>query len=571
MLTFKELKRNLKQDTINLPTIKVALLGDTATQFLAIALKGIAIDKGYNLNLFEADFNQVERLTMDPTSDLFQFNPDYTIIFQSTHKFLDKFGSTKPESRKNIAEERLSFVEMASQKVVGKIICYNYPEIDDTIFGNLANQIEESFIYQIRKLNYGLMQLAQKHQDLYICDLSSIQNKIGRDVMFNASIYTSTEMILSIDSLPIIASRTIDLICASKGNIKKCLILDLDNTLWGGIIGDDGIENIQLGHGLGIGKAFTEFQRWIKKLKERGIILAICSKNTESLAREPFEKHPEMILRLDDIAVFVANWDNKADNIRYIQSVLNIGFDSMVYLDDNPFERNMVRENISGILVPELPPDPADYLEFLYNLNLFETISYSSGDKDRTQQYQLEAQRVFTQKKFTNEADFLQSLGMISIVEGFTKFNTPRVAQLSQRSNQFNLRTIRYTEGDINKLSKDPDYHCFSFTLEDKFGDNGLICIIIMQNKDHNNLFIDTWLMSCRVLKRGMENFTLNTIVEYAKTKGYKKIIGEYLPTVKNLMVADHYPTLGFEPLNENRWVLDVDKYKKRDCYINDI
>ncbi|WP_321439124.1 HAD-IIIC family phosphatase [uncultured Bacteroides sp.] len=571
MLTFKELRRNLKRDTINLPTIKVALLGDTATQFLAIALKGIAIEKGYNLNLFEAEFNQVERLIMDPTSDLFQFSPDYTIIFQSTHKFLDKFGSTKSETRKNIAEERLSFVEMASQKVAGKIICYNYPEIDDTIFGNLANQIEESFIYQIRKLNYGLMQLAQKHQNLYICDLSSIQNKIGRDVMFNASIYTSTEMILSIDSLPIIASRTIDLICASKGNIKKCLILDLDNTLWGGIIGDDGIENIQLGHGLGIGKAFTEFQRWIKKLKERGIILAICSKNTESLAREPFEKHPEMILRLDDIAVFVANWDNKADNIRHIQSVLNIGFDSMVYLDDNPFERNMVRENVSGILVPELPPDPADYLEFIYNLNLFETISYSSGDKDRTKQYQLEAQRVFTQKEFTNEADFLQSLGMISIVEGFTKFNTPRVAQLSQRSNQFNLRTIRYTEGDINKLSKDPDYHCFSFTLEDKFGDNGLICIIIMQNKDHNNLFIDTWLMSCRVLKRGMENFTLNTIVEYAKTKGYKKITGEYLPTVKNLIVADHYSTLGFEPLNENRWVLDVDKYKKRDCYINEI
>lgn len=569
MLTFKELKRNLKQDNIHLPTIKVALLGDTATQFLALALKGMAIEKGYNLHLFEAEFNQVERLVMDPTSDLFQFNPDYTIIFQSTHKFLDKFGIRKPEERKETASERLSFVEMAAQKMAGKIIYYNYPEIDDTIFGNLANQMEESFLYQTRKVNYGLMQLAQKHQNLYICDLSAIQNKIGRDAMFDASIYISTEMILSIDSLPMIASRTLDLICASKGNIKKCLILDLDNTLWGGVIGDDGIENIQLGHGLGIGKAFTEFQKWIKKLKERGIILAVCSKNTESVAKEAFEKHPEMILRLDDIAVFVANWNNKADNIRYIQSVLNIGFDSMVYLDDNPFERNMVRENVPGVFVPELPPDPADYLEFLYSLNLFETVSFSSEDKERTKQYQSEAQRAFIQKEFTNEADFLQSLGMISAVEGFTKFNTPRVAQLSQRSNQFNLRTVRYTEGDINRLSNDPDYHCFSFTLEDKFGDNGLISVIIMQNKDPNSLFIDTWLMSCRVLKRGVENFILNTLVEYAKAKGYKKIIGEYLPTVKNAMVADHYPMLGFEPLDENHWVLDVDKYRKRACFIN--
>jgi FkbH-like protein len=282
------------------------------------------------------------------------------------------------------------------------------------------------------------------------------------------------------------------------------------------VIGDDGLEGIQLGHGLGIGKAFTEFQMWVKKLKQRGIILCVASKNNEDTAKEPFLHHPDMILRLDDIAVFQANWETKVDNIRTIQRILNIGFDSMVFLDDNPFERSMVRDNIPGITVPELPEDPGLYLEYLYSLNLFETASYSQADKDRTKQYQVEAQRVSLAKTFHNEADFLKSLAMVSTVEGFTRFNTPRVAQLSQRSNQFNLRTVRYTEEDIARLAADPTVIDLSFTLEDKFGDNGLIAVIIMRPQDADTLFVDTWFMSCRVLKRGMENFTLNTMVRVA-------------------------------------------------------
>jgi FkbH-like protein len=501
MQTFKELKNNVKRDVAGLPAVKIALLGDTATQFLAVALRGTAVERGYNPELFEAEYNQIEQQVRDKTSDLFRFGAEYTIVFQSTHKLLEKFGRTKPENRKTIADERIAFVEMMRQTLPGKIIYYNYPEIDDTVFGNYANSVEESFLHQTRKLNYKLMQLALKYPDLYVLDLASIQNKIGRAALFDASIYINTDMVLSLDSLPVIAARTMDIICAGKGSFKKCLILDLDNTLWGGVIGDDGIENIQIGHGLGIGKAFTEFQEWIKKLKERGVLIAVCSKNTESTAREPFEKHPDMVLKLDDIAVFVANWNNKADNIRHIQSILNIDFNSMVLLDDNPFERNMVREYVPGVLVPELPEDPADYLEYLYDLNLFETVSYSTGDQDRTRQYQAEARRSQIQKNFTNEDDFLKSLDMVAVVENFTGFNIPRVAQLSQRSNQFNLRTVRYTEGDIEQIKNDKNCHCFSFTLEDRFGDNGLICVIIMRTRDSKTLFIDTWLMSCRVLK----------------------------------------------------------------------
>jgi FkbH-like protein len=453
-----------------------------------------------------------------------------------------------------------------NEQLKAKIIYYNYTEINDSVFGNYATKLESSFLFQLRKLNYELMVFAAGQSNFYICDISSIQNQSGKGNFFQSSVYINTEMVLSLAILPEVATKTIDLIGAMSGSFKKCLIVDLDNTMWGGIIGDDGLENIQVG-ALGIGKAFTEFQYWIKKLKNRGIIIAVCSKNTESIAREPFEKHPDMVLHMNDIAVFIANWENKADNIRQIQKILNIGFDSMVFLDDNPFERNIVRENIPGITVPELPEDPAEYLEYLYQLNLFETISFSNEDAERTKQYQVEAKRTVQQKSFTNEDDFLKSLNMVSLVEPFNKFNTPRVAQLSQRSNQFNLRTVRYTESDIESIAVSKDIFSFSFTLEDKFGDNGLICVIILRKEDKSTLFIDTWFMSCRVLKRGMENFVLNTIANFTKEKGYTYLKGEYIETAKNEMVKNHYIQLGFEQ-SGNFWLLNADSYQNKKCFI---
>ena len=574
MISFKDLKKNIKIDHSDLPSIKMALVGDTATQFLATALKGMGVERGLNIILFEAEYNQVERQFMDPTSDLFEFDADIIVMFQSTHKLGEHHSLLPVERQASLADDRLTFITSicGNQNLSNKkIIYFNYPEIEDTVFGSYANKVISSLSYQVRKLNFELMNLAQQFPNLFICDIAGLQNKLGRDMMFATNVYVSTEMVLSVDALPYVASRVMDIVCAIKGQFKKCLILDLDNTVWGGVVGDDGLEGIQLGHGLGIGKAFTEFQMWVKKLKQRGIIICVASKNNEEIAKEPFEKHPDMILKLDDIAVFQANWETKVDNIRTIQSILNIGFDSMVFLDDNPFERNIVRENIPGITVPELPEDPGDYLEYLYSLNLFETANYSNADKDRTKQYQVEAKRVSLSRTFTNEADFLKSLNMISTVSGFTKFNTPRVAQLSQRSNQFNLRTIRYTEADITAMADNPDVIDLSFTLEDKFGDNGLIAVIIMKKWDEESLFVDTWFMSCRVLKRGMENFTLNTMVERAKVAGYKKIIGEYLPTPKNKMVENHYSSLGFSKIEGKttaQYVLDLDKYMSKECYI---
>lgn len=307
----KILKQLLKSDNSKLTKLKVALLGDTATQLLATAIRGMGVERGYNIDLFEAEYNQIERQVLDLTSDLHRFTAKYTVVFQSSHKLLETYSLSPVFEWNQLCEQRIAFVRALCETSQGKIIYFNYPEIDDTVFGQYANRTDLSFTWQLRQLNYELMHLTQEYPNLYICDIASLQNKYGRDWMFDSSVYVSTEMVLSIDALPYVASRVLDIVCSIEGRFKKCLILDLDNTVWGGVVGDDGWEGIQVGHGLGIGKAFTEFQQWIRKLKNRGIIIAVCSKNDEDKAKEPFEKNPEMVLKLDDIAVFVANWENK--------------------------------------------------------------------------------------------------------------------------------------------------------------------------------------------------------------------------------------------------------------------
>ncbi len=569
--TFSELKKVLRKDSKGLKKIKIALLGDTATQFLNVALKGTAINEGFEFDIFEADFGQISRQILDPTSEYYEFNAHYTIIFESSHKLLGQYYKSY-DSQVRFAENKLAYVaelyNTIQERSKSRVIYCNFPSINNQVFGNFSNKVESSFVFQQNKLNYLLSaEIAFKNDNFFIADLVSIQSKWGRDFIFSPNIYVNTEMVLSLDALPIVAHHITGIISSLEGKFKKCLILDLDNTTWGGIIGDDGLEKIQIGS-FGIGKAFTEFQYWVKALQQRGVILAVCSKNDEDKAKEPFEKHPDMVLKLDDIAVFVANWENKADNIRKIQGILNIGFDSMVFLDDNPFERNIVRENLPDVCVPELPEDPAEYLEYLYSLNLFETASFSENDAERTKQYQVEAQRAVDVERFTNVEDFLKSLQMVSDVQAFNSFSKPRVSQLTQRSNQFNLRTVRYTEQDIEELMNSDTHYTISFTLEDKYGDNGLICVIVLEKKDQETLFIDTWLMSCRVLKRGMEDFTLNTIINTARKNGYRYVEGEFIPTAKNQMVMNHYEGLGFRQKDE-RWVLDVEEYKNKQVYIN--
>jgi len=574
VLDFNKLRKNLKKDFSNHKKLRVAVLGDSATQLYSWAIRGYGFEVGLDLEIFEADYDQIERQIFDASSELYRFAPDFIVIFYSAGKLLKKFSKLDLNAKPEFANEFLSQIEdvysTLSASLKSKIIFFNFPEVNDGVFGNFANKTSYSFVYQLRKINYELMNLSQKLKNFFINDINLLQGEYGNDYLTDPQNYINSDTLFTIDFVPIIAKNTVDIIQSITGSFKKCLILDLDNTTWGGIIGDDGMENIQIGN-LGIGKAFVDLQLWAKQLKQRGIILAVCSKNDEKIAKEPFEKHPDMVLKLEDIAIFVANWENKVDNIKYIQSILNIGFDSMVFLDDNPFERNIVRENIPGLTVPELPEDPAEYLIYLRKLNLFETASFTAEDEKRTLQYREEAKRTIVQKQFANEDEFLENLNMISLVEDFNKFNMPRVAQLTQRSNQFNLRTVRYTEEDIKNLADDNNSIRLAFSLGDKFGEYGLISVVILKKNGNDSYFIDTWIMSCRVLKRGMENFVLNTIVKEVKKKGSEKITGEYIPTLKNGIVENHYSNLGFNKVSDSEkgmWELNLNDYKELKTFI---
>ncbi len=569
-MDFNQLKKNLKKDFSGFKSIPVALLSDSASQLLAQAICGYGYEVNIHFDLYEADYQQADAQIFNKESDLYIKNPGFVILHQSTEHLLKTFYDYPLPERNQFAEGQLKIIaeryRAMAVNMSARVLVNSFIELDDGIFGNYAAKESTSFLYQVRKLNILLMDFVRQHPNLFIYDLASLQGKWGYGNIFDPKMYYQADIVFSLDFLIPVAKSITDIILAVTGSFKKAIVTDLDNTLWGGIIGDDGIEGIEIGS-LGMGKAYSEFQQWLKELKNRGILIAVCSKNTESIAKEPFISHPDMVLHLEDIAVFVANWETKVENIRDIQSVLNIGMDSMVFIDDNPFEREMVKSAIPEILVPSLPEDPVEWLGYLRGLNLFETASFTEEDQVRTTQYQVEQKRENSQQRFGNEQEFLESLDMISVVGPFDRFSIPRIAQLSQRSNQFNLRTIRYTEEQVLAISNSPEYLTHSFTLEDRFGKYGLICAIILKAISKTEVFVDTWIMSCRVLKRGMENMSLNTIVALAGKHGYKKIVGEYIPTKKNEIVKNHFRDLGFDFV-ENKWVLDISSYAQRPALI---
>lgn len=569
-LTFKQLKKQFKDSTLA-SQYRLAVMGDCATQHLSTAIGGYGAAIGLGLEIFDADYNQINALVLDEHSELYAFKPDAVLLQMCTQKLYERFCENPLESRAAFAETVFAQIKTTWQRIGEKITVLqcNFPLLDDGVFGQFGNKTADSFLFQQRKLNYLLMQGCQEAKNVYLVDLDALQSRLGQGQFFDARLYYIAKMPIRMEALPEAAKCVVDMIQAIRGSVKKCVVLDLDNTLWGGVIGDDGLSGIQIGE-LGTGHAFSDFQEWLKQLKNRGILLTVCSKNEEATAKEPFEKHPEMVLRPEDFSMFVANWENKAANIRRIQQTLNIGMDSMVFLDDNPFERNLVQGLIPEITVPALPEDPALYLEYLRELDLFETASYSAEDVHRTDQYRTQANRTVFESSFQSYDDYLANLQMKATVAPFDKFHYPRIAQLTQRSNQFNLRTVRYTEAEVEALAKDDSHIGLYFTLKDRFGDYGLISVVILDKQPGDVLFISEWLMSCRVLKRGMEEFIADKILSLAAEQGFRKVIGEYLATPKNAMVKDLYKRMGFTRVGENRFEAEPMHYRYHKNHITE-
>ncbi|QHI72077.1 HAD-IIIC family phosphatase [Aminipila terrae] len=574
-MKFAELRKNLKKDFSHCAKLRLAITADWSVQLLAQAIRGYGYERKMDIEIYEAAYDQMESELLNQDSDLYKFRPDYVLLFPCTEKFQEKFYKMAENDRVYAVENEIERIRNLSRSVrensQAQIIICNYCEIDDGVYGNYAGNCVESLLYNLRKMNYKLCDVITKEKYSMI-DINNLQSVIGRLNLVDNRLYYISKTVFSMEGLACIAEQICSVISSLFGKIKKCVVCDLDNTLWGGVVGDDGIENIQIGE-FGIGKAFSDLQTWIKELSKRGIAVAICSKNDDSIAREVFEKHPDMILKLKDISVFTANWKDKATNIKNIQQVLNIGLDSMVFLDDNPFERELVRNILPEVTVPELPKDPTEYVSYLRSLNLFETVGISDADKIRTRQYQEEARRIELKNGVSSVEDYLQSLEMSADIKAFDKFTMPRVAQLTQRSNQFNLRTKRYFESELEKITMNSSYVTMSVSLKDKFGEYGIVGVAILERISDSVWFIDTFLMSCRVLKRTVEEFLFNEIVEKAKKDGIITIIGEYLPTKKNTLVCDLLGEFGFTKTEENNensttWLLDVEGYCTKKTFI---
>ena len=562
-------------DQHGLPSLRVALLSDAATQLLVPVLRELFRRAGFAAEIYEAPFAAIELEVFNPSSDLYAFRPDVVILLHSTQALRAAFFHHGAES---------DFVTEAGGRIVGiwdairsntsaLMIQSTYVRPYESLFGNYDLKHVPSWPNAVVEINGRIVSNARQQNNVLVIDVDGLASWVGRRSWFDERFWDLAKSFCAAEHLPILAKNLTDIVLAAQGRAVKCVVLDLDNTLWGGIVGDDGVDGIQIS-AHGDGESFHRFQSFVLGLKKRGILLCVCSKNEHAAAVKPFEEHPEMVLHKEDITIFMANWENKADNIKRIRESLEIGYDSILFLDDNPFERNSVRAILPDVIVPELPEDPADYVKALSELNLFETTSVSSEDSSRTDLYRAEFGRRSAASAFSNFEEYLQSLNMTIEVARFEPSRLGRIVQLLQRSNQFNLTTHRYNERQCETMMQDSECMPLFGCLRDRFGDHGLISIIVGRlDASASTLEITDWLMSCRVLARGVEEYLMNYVVSQAAQLDLELVTGTYSPTAKNAMVKEFYQRFGFQKVQEKadgttNWQLRVDGYAYRKTYI---
>jgi FkbH-like protein len=408
-------------------------------------------------------------------------------------------------------------------------------------------------------------------------DIARASTRSGIDAWFDITRWLQGKIEIAPQAASLYGELVVRLIGAQRGTSKKCLVLDLDNTLWGGVVGDDGLDGIVLGQGSAVGEAHLALQRFALSLRERGIILAVCSKNEQEIAEAVFADHPEMLIKRSDIAAFVANWNDKAENLKIIADQLNIGLDSLVFADDNPVERARIRESLPMVAVPELSADPAHYVRCIADAGYFESVGFTAEDQQRAGQYAANASREALHTDAHSMDDFLRGLDMYVSCGPVTSVDLPRATQLINKTNQFNTTTRRYTAEEMSKLAADPDNIMLHFRLIDRFGDNGVVSIMIMCRDpvDADVLNINNWVMSCRVFGRQLEDEVMNIAVQKAKDERFKRMSADYIPTQKNGVIKGLYEKLEFSRAEKSRsdsgairWTLDLDDYSFRTTFI---
>lgn len=530
--------------------LRLAVLGGPTTTQLVQLIEAFLAAEGIAAEIFEAEYGVFRQEILSPGSKLDLFRPQ--IVFLATG-FADISQFPVPEmSRDAVAgladAEVASWVtlwETANRRWSATVIQNNFEATSGSVFGHYALRYPAARENYLSRLNRGFSEAAPSYVVLH--DICALAAEAGTSRWFDPRFYFEAKMPCAADCLVAYAHSVVSLLRAIVGKSRKALVLDLDNTLWGGEVGDTGTSGLVLGQGSAEGEAYLAFQHYVKQLHDRGIVLAVCSKNDEDKAREPFLIRKDMVLKLSDISCFVANWENKADNLRDIAARLELGLDSFVFFDDNPLERALVRRLMPMVAVPDVPQDPAGYVAALTLHRFFETVSYTKEDADRARYYTQNARRREMSAQATDLELFLGSLKMHARIEAINEMNLERAAQLINKSNQFNLTTRRYTVAELRKIMESSEWHTLTLSLRDQLGDSGLISVLLL-HRQSETLVIDTWVMSCRVLQRGVERLAHNEVARIARETGAKRIRGVYIPTPKNTMVQNHYSGLGFEP-----------------------
>ncbi|MHB0763725.1 HAD-IIIC family phosphatase [Stutzerimonas sp. NM35] len=533
--------------------LRIALLASHTVDHLMPAIRVAGLQRRLALSVHVAPYGMYRQALLMDDPALTSFAPQLIVLALDVRDApLQLPLEASPEDVDAAVTERVDELRLlwrrARERFAAQVVQQTLVPADPAIFGSFEALVPAAPYAVIDRLNAAIRSAARE-DGVLLMDLAweAARGSYG-DGLAEPLRWHQAKQLVSPNLAPLYGDQLARIAAASAGLSRKCLVLDLDNTLWGGVIGDDGLDGIHLGQGSPSGEAFLAFQRYAALLARRGIILAVCSKNDLSIAEAAFS-HPEMALKRSDIAAFVANWEDKAGNLRRIASMLDIGLDSLVFVDDNPAERDIVRRELPEVAVPELPEDVADYPARVAAAGYFEAVSFTTDDTTRGRNYALNAERKAAMSQATDMEGYLRGLQMVLHATPIGAAELVRSTQLINKTNQFNLTTRRYSEAEVERIAGDPRSVALAIRLTDKFGDNGLISVVLARpdaTVADDELLIDSWLMSCRVLGRQVEEAVLDVLAKAASTAGYGALIGEYRPTERNAMVAEHYPRLGF-------------------------
>lgn len=544
----KKIKRELLAQDKKRVKKKIAILGGSTTHDIMRILELFLLNQGIEASFYESEYGQFWEDAMFGNEQLDVFNPDFIFIHTSNRNIISypTIGQTREDVDDLLQKEYGRFQTMwirLRERYHCPIIQNNFEYPYYRYMGNRDASDMHGRVNYITRLNVMFYEYTNQLEDFYIHDINYLSSQYGLDEWADPFYWHMYKYCLCMQAIPGFAFSVSNIIKSILGKNKKSLVLDLDNTLWGGIVGDDGPENLEIGKETSLGQVYTEIQTYIKGLKEYGVMLNIDSKNEMENALAGLN-HPEGVLKPEDFILIKANWEPKSKNIIEIANQMNILPESMVFADDNPAEREIILSQVEGVSVPDIGK-PEEYIRILDHSGFFEVTNFSEDDKKRNEMYKANAKRMEQQLSFIDYKDYLLSLDMIGEIKSFTPMYYARIAQLTNKSNQFNLTTMRYTQSDIEKMALSDSFITLYGKLADKFGDNGLVSVVIGE-QESVELHIRLWLMSCRVLKRDMEFAMMDELVRVCKTKGINNIYGYYFPTAKNGMVKNFYKEMGF-------------------------